>query len=313
MIDRVQELPDRVFLGGRSQVISRDVQIDLRAGDLLVTEKIAYGDQVDSGLHEMRCERVAQSMRRHSLRDPGAMPPGANALVDRTARHAIASTTAKERRTGDGGSTIMSVRGHGGDDPFVERQAAFMTAFADHGDRTGIEVDVSFGERRTLRYADAGAVEQREDRAIAQAQNGIVGRQRQQLLNLLVGVRHRQLLTCCLDRRECGHRVVWRVEIPHGDHRPVEVLQDGNGAVDGAVAVLAHVAKVLHVLQDIARGDRVGCLVVERNAHVLLKLTKCGIVRRDRLRAQSACGAVHLCVELDPVRPHHVRLLLPVG
>ncbi len=74
-----------MFVRGRTKILCRHVQINLRTRDLFVTEKITNGNDVNAGLDEMCCERMAKTMRRDSFTNLCTIPPGANAFVDRAA------------------------------------------------------------------------------------------------------------------------------------------------------------------------------------------------------------------------------------
>ena len=50
-------------LGGSAQILGRDVQVDLRAGDVPMAEQIPNGDDADAFAHEVRGECVPQPMR----------------------------------------------------------------------------------------------------------------------------------------------------------------------------------------------------------------------------------------------------------
>jgi hypothetical protein len=51
----------------RTQILRRDVQIDLRAADLSMTEEIANGDYLSARADQMSGEGVPQAMRRYRL------------------------------------------------------------------------------------------------------------------------------------------------------------------------------------------------------------------------------------------------------
>ena len=59
MLDGREQSSDRVQIGRVAQVLCRDMQIDLRAGDLSMTQEIANRDEPDTGAHEVRRERMA--------------------------------------------------------------------------------------------------------------------------------------------------------------------------------------------------------------------------------------------------------------
>jgi len=63
MINRLQQATDWVFLRCRSKIFGGHVQINLRTGNQFVAEQVPDRHDIDAGLHEMRCKRVAKSMR----------------------------------------------------------------------------------------------------------------------------------------------------------------------------------------------------------------------------------------------------------
>ncbi len=52
-----------MFVGCLAQVLRGQVDVDLGAGDLLVTQKIAQRDQAHSFLHQVRGEGVPKLVR----------------------------------------------------------------------------------------------------------------------------------------------------------------------------------------------------------------------------------------------------------
>src|SRR6266851_3292444 len=55
----------------------------------------------------------------------------------------------------------------------VERESAFVTTLTLHGNGQLLEVDAGVAKRRALGGADAGAIEKREQCAIAQTEDGV--------------------------------------------------------------------------------------------------------------------------------------------
>src|SRR5436190_1838062 len=67
-------LPPRMeLLVYRPQVLAIDVRVDLRRGDVGVTEHFLYGTKVRPSLQQVRGERMPQRVRRHVLLDPGPL------------------------------------------------------------------------------------------------------------------------------------------------------------------------------------------------------------------------------------------------
>ena len=82
MLDSCEQLPDRMASGGVTKVICRDVQIDLCASDLPMTEQVTNRHEADAGAHEVGGEGVSQSMRRERHAEVTALAPGAHAFVN---------------------------------------------------------------------------------------------------------------------------------------------------------------------------------------------------------------------------------------
>ena len=57
---------------GRPQAGRRDVRVDLGRGQALVTEQLLDDAQVGAPIEQVRCERVAERVRRHALGQAGA-------------------------------------------------------------------------------------------------------------------------------------------------------------------------------------------------------------------------------------------------
>ena len=85
MLNGLHQVADRMLVGRFTQVVRGRMKVDLRAGHLLVTQEVANGDDVDALVHEVRGERVSQTVWRYALPDLGTMSPGTNTLIDRTA------------------------------------------------------------------------------------------------------------------------------------------------------------------------------------------------------------------------------------
>jgi hypothetical protein len=49
--------------GSSAKILGGDMQIDLRARNLSMSEEISNGDETNPGTNQMRCKRMAQSMR----------------------------------------------------------------------------------------------------------------------------------------------------------------------------------------------------------------------------------------------------------
>ena len=79
--ERLGEPRDRMPIGGGTEILGRDVQIELGARDLTMPEQIAQGDEADAGAHEMCRKGVTDAMRRHPHREARAARQGAHALV----------------------------------------------------------------------------------------------------------------------------------------------------------------------------------------------------------------------------------------
>lgn len=109
MLDGRQETRDWMSICGCSEILRSDVQIDLCTRDEPMAEQIADGDEADAGTHEVRGERVPQSMRRDDLRDPRATRVSSHTFVDRAARDRSVLATDEERRGGQRGAAHAGV------------------------------------------------------------------------------------------------------------------------------------------------------------------------------------------------------------
>src|SRR5881398_3649582 len=75
-----------------AQVLAVDVRVDLRGGDVGVTEHLLHCAKVGSALEQMRCERVSKRVRRHGLLNASPLDvlakngPGAHATQRLAAR-----------------------------------------------------------------------------------------------------------------------------------------------------------------------------------------------------------------------------------
>src|SRR5688572_25208675 len=83
-------------IGSAAQVLCSHMQIDLRAGDEAMPEQVADGDEANTCAHQVRCERVAQAVRRERLADARADAPGADPLEHGIARQRAAAARAEE-------------------------------------------------------------------------------------------------------------------------------------------------------------------------------------------------------------------------
>jgi hypothetical protein len=59
MLHASQQRADGMSCRGGSEILGRDVQIDLRAGDLSMAEQIANGHEPDALAHQVGRKRVA--------------------------------------------------------------------------------------------------------------------------------------------------------------------------------------------------------------------------------------------------------------
>ena len=107
-----QEPSNRMTLGRRAQVLSCDVQIDLRARDQPMAEQVADRDEPDAFAHEVRGKGVSQPMRTHRLGEPGATRERAHALIYSPATDRLAEARAEEGRRRQRGSGV-DTRGFG--------------------------------------------------------------------------------------------------------------------------------------------------------------------------------------------------------
>src|SRR6267154_5787196 len=86
MLDGVEQRTDGMTRNGRTEIVRGDMQIDLRAGDQPMTEKIADGHEANSGAYQVGCKCMSHAMRRQRKTDTAALAPRAYAFVNTAAR-----------------------------------------------------------------------------------------------------------------------------------------------------------------------------------------------------------------------------------
>ena len=75
-----------MLVGCFAQVLRREVDVDLGAGNLPVSQQVSQRHQVDVFLDQVRRKGVSQPVGRDALRDPCLPAVATHPLVDRVAR-----------------------------------------------------------------------------------------------------------------------------------------------------------------------------------------------------------------------------------
>ncbi len=125
------------------------------------------------GTHEVSGEGVSDAMRRKRNADTTALSPGTNAFVNSAARERSTEAGTEEGSVVERGTTGLDIGAQHLGQFRVERESAFVTTLTLHGNGQLLEVDAGVAKRRTLGGADAGAIEKREQCAIAQTEDGV--------------------------------------------------------------------------------------------------------------------------------------------
>src|SRR5947207_2232330 len=243
-------------------------------------------------------------MRAERLGKPCAASEGADALVERAARQRLSAPGAEERRCGKLRTAdldvLAKIRGH----LIVEGNRALVAALAAHGEGEGTKVDASLAQPRTLARANAGAIEQGDERTVTDADHGVEAAGLEYTRHFISIERCGELACGGLDPGKSGEGARLRLEVPHGDDRPVEAPEDRHRAVHRCGAVVALATQVLEVLEHLARGDGIGLAVAARFAPPP-ELPERRLVGRDRQRTQAPCHAVRAQIQCQPVTPLH--------
>src|SRR5580658_5492668 len=67
MLNGLQQVCNRMAIGRCAQVLRGDMQVNLSAGDLPMSQKISNGDNVCAGTNQVCSECMSQSMWRYRL------------------------------------------------------------------------------------------------------------------------------------------------------------------------------------------------------------------------------------------------------
>ena len=174
-----------------------------------------------------------------------------------------------------------------------------MTALATNGDSEFLEVDMTVTKRGAPGCANAGSVQDRKQCAIAQSDHGRGLRLSQWPADLPPARERWAAPGHSLDRRKRRERV-GEVQISHGHHRAIKAAEHNDGAIDRGGAVIAYFAKILHVAENITRGDFVGRAICALDLDPLVKLLESVLVGNQRERAQTSRNAMRANVDIDP-------------
>src|SRR6185436_15937030 len=120
------------------QALARDVRVDLRGGDVGVTEKELHDPQVGTVVDEVRGESVAQNVRRELLGGYRALTVAADQVPERLPRHAGSARGEKERVRS--AFSLIQIARDPVDRLLTERYEALLGAFAHHAQNARVEV-----------------------------------------------------------------------------------------------------------------------------------------------------------------------------
>src|SRR5437660_9296837 len=152
------------------------VRVQLGRREVGMAEHLLNGAKVGAALEQVRREGVAEEVRMDALRlepgfggEPAEDQERARAGEPAAARvqEELRPVTRVEVRTAAREITPQRLRGGAAD-----RHNALLAPLADAADEPRMEVDISFRESDGLAHAQAGAVQQLRQRAVAQGARG---------------------------------------------------------------------------------------------------------------------------------------------
>src|SRR2546428_675096 len=164
-----------------AEVLFRHERVDLRRGDARMTQELLDHPYVGSPLEEMRRERVSQVVRRHATPDPGTGGIDGQELRARLSRKPAAARVEEHRTAGplahEARPRAAEIRTHRVLRVAADRYLSLLPALPHDTHGSALQVEVVDVESRELRDAQAGPVEDLEDRAITEpGRGGAVGR-----------------------------------------------------------------------------------------------------------------------------------------
>src|SRR5437773_5987320 len=80
-----------------AEALAVDVRVDLRGGDVRVSQHHLHAAQIGAPLQKVRCERVAQHVGAELATDADGAPVGFEDLPEALAAHGLAAVVEKER------------------------------------------------------------------------------------------------------------------------------------------------------------------------------------------------------------------------
>ena len=151
-----------------------DMGVDRRCGDPLVSEQLLHGAEIAAALDEVRRERVTQRVRPHPLRQAERLGVAAHDQ-EHPAPRQPAPAIVDEQRIGvlaraEMRAAAREVPLDGAHGLAAARHDALAAALAEDAHQPELGVEVTRTQAAQLRDPQAGAVEELEDRAVAQAE-----------------------------------------------------------------------------------------------------------------------------------------------
>src|SRR5687768_14067908 len=171
------------------QVLAIHMGVDLRGGDVGVTEHLLNGAQVGAPFEQMGGEGVPERMWRDVLLDPGLVHvlaqdlPGAHATQRLAAgvqqQHPLPLPLLQPR------PQLAHVDGRGADRGPADGHEALLASLAEDAEESLVEKQISHAERDPLGDAESRAVGQLEHRAVAEGERLVERRRRDEARHLV--------------------------------------------------------------------------------------------------------------------------------
>src|SRR5687768_7470903 len=170
-----------------SQILAIDVGIDLRRGNIRVSEHFLHRPEVRSPLQEMRCEGMTEGMGVHALGDAAALdillqdlprPHAGERLAPRVQKERLAATTAGGRK--EPWSQLACIYGESGDGAAADWHQPLLASLSKDANQALFEHDVARADADPFGYAQSRPVRELEHRAVSEIQRIVHRRRRQQ-------------------------------------------------------------------------------------------------------------------------------------
>ena len=165
------------------------MRIDLRGGNILMTEHELQRPQIRAMFEQMRRKRMAQRMRRNRQRQPGLFQIFFDDAPERLARHLFAEPIDEQcfdiRSFQEDASRFVDIPAKIDHRRFAERHDALFIPFADAAQKAAFAIHVTQPQRHQFRDAQARRIKRFQHRFIPHRHRPIFRR------DLISGVRLR--------------------------------------------------------------------------------------------------------------------------